>query len=350
MPVAVVAYGFSQAGLPRYAKLNIDTPVSVLDDKMLAVAHTLGRAQAALVVGDDPPRRALRRGVAARAAARTSRRVLAVLVVDRAAGSRRRTRSQRLFAVNGTSGRPLTLDQGVVFDWVDRTLGTNASVTMVPYPINFADYWASVGWWWDIEFWNKSVDRAAYLPGEFLWTPSTFPKVMLRFDPRTGRRERVADAVRRRRRTRRRASGSPGTGAAGSPDTRDSADDPRRAAVARRVGDVRPVRRRLDAAAPDGARPDLRRGRPEAPVIRTLTLGVQAPRRPRRPFTRRLEPATGRDDRDRRRRVLAVVEACVPRARASADVLLRTRAPDARSTATRRTPPPPARRARPGCT
>ena len=92
----------------------------------------------------------------------------------------------RLFDVNGTSGRPLTLDQGVVFDWLDRTLGTGASVTMVPYPVNYADYWASVGWWWDLEFWNKSVDRAAYLPGQFLWTPSTFPRVMLRFDPTTG--------------------------------------------------------------------------------------------------------------------------------------------------------------------
>jgi hypothetical protein len=64
--------------------------------------------------------------------------------------------------------------------------GTGASVTMIPFPSSIADYFASVGYWWDMEFWNKSVDHAAYRPGEFLWTPSTFPKLMLRFDPRTG--------------------------------------------------------------------------------------------------------------------------------------------------------------------
>src|SRR5204862_6755078 len=93
----------------------------------------------------------------------------------------------RLFAVSGTSGRPVTLDQGVVFDWVDRTLGTRADVTAVPYASVLGDYWASVGFWWDLEFWNASVDRAAHVPGEFLWTLSTFPKLFLRFDPSTGR-------------------------------------------------------------------------------------------------------------------------------------------------------------------
>jgi hypothetical protein len=41
--------------------------------------------------------------------------------------------------------------------------------------------------WWDLEFWNRSVVRAAGRPGEFEWTPSTFPKLDLRFDPTTGR-------------------------------------------------------------------------------------------------------------------------------------------------------------------
>ena len=31
---------------------------------------------------------------------------------------------KRLFAVNGTSGLPLTLDQSIVFGWVDRTITT----------------------------------------------------------------------------------------------------------------------------------------------------------------------------------------------------------------------------------
>ena len=46
------------------------------------------------------------------------------------------------------------------------------------------DYWSSAAYWWDLEFWNKSVDRAAGVPGEFEWTPSTFPKLALRFDAR----------------------------------------------------------------------------------------------------------------------------------------------------------------------
>jgi hypothetical protein len=92
----------------------------------------------------------------------------------------------RLFRVNGTAGRPLTLDQGSVFDWVDRTVGRGADVTMLPYPQLPGDYWASVASWWDVEFWNASVDRAAYYPGQFVGTPSTFPARTLSFDPLTG--------------------------------------------------------------------------------------------------------------------------------------------------------------------
>jgi len=74
-----------------------------------------------------------------------------------------------------------------VFDWVDRTLmTTKADVTEIPFAVDPADYYAGVGFWWDMEFWNATVDRAAYLPGEFYWTPSTFPKLVLRFDPTTG--------------------------------------------------------------------------------------------------------------------------------------------------------------------
>ncbi len=227
----------------------------------------------------------------------------------------------RLFDVNGTSGRPLTLDQGVVFSWLDRTVGTGASVTMVPYPVNYADYWASVGWWWDLEFWNKSVDRAAYLPGQFLWTPSTFPRVMLRFDPTTG----VANAspspyvVQSNKETRFRIAGK---GAAGSPDTRDSAivlaGKPWRAAwVSYGMYDdgwTRPhrvARVRLFGEAGQ-----------MHPAIRTLTLGVQAPNASR-PFTvvsnRQTVHATATDGD----RVLVAVTACVP-ARGFTDVRVST--------------------------
>ena len=57
---------------------------------------------------------------------------------------------------------------------------------MIPYPVLPGDYFAEVAWWWDLEFWNKSIVRAAYLPDQFYWTPSTFPQVILHFDPKTG--------------------------------------------------------------------------------------------------------------------------------------------------------------------
>ena len=56
-----------------------------------------------------------------------------------------------------TSGRPLTLDQGVVFNWIDRTVSRYGDVTMVRYPVNSSDYWAGVQYWWDVEFWNEST-------------------------------------------------------------------------------------------------------------------------------------------------------------------------------------------------
>jgi hypothetical protein len=80
----------------------------------------------------------------------------------------------------------VTVAQGGVFDWVDRTVGTQPSVTIVPYASLPGEYWASVADSWDLEFWNRSVVRSAYFPGQYEFTPSTFPKVFLTFDPRTG--------------------------------------------------------------------------------------------------------------------------------------------------------------------
>jgi hypothetical protein len=93
----------------------------------------------------------------------------------------------RLFTVDGTSGRPLTLDQGVVFDWIDRQLGSSAKVTMLPYPFLFGNYWENVAYWWNVEFWNTSVQRAAVYETAFTGTPETFPTIELTFDRSTGR-------------------------------------------------------------------------------------------------------------------------------------------------------------------
>jgi len=90
-------------------------------------------------------------------------------------------------SVDGTSGRPITLEQGVVFDWIDRTVGPGTKVTMVPYPILYGNYWENVAYWWNVEFWNASVQRAAVYEGAFTGTPETFPTTELTFDSTTGR-------------------------------------------------------------------------------------------------------------------------------------------------------------------
>ena len=88
----------------------------------------------------------------------------------------------RLFAVNGTNGLPVTLDQGAVFGWLDRAVGGTGDVTMLRYPVNSSDYWAGVQYWWDAEFWNENVVAAptigAGLPGPEPWLGE--------FDNRTG--------------------------------------------------------------------------------------------------------------------------------------------------------------------
>jgi len=179
-PLAVVVAGLALAPFPRFDKLNADTPVSTLDDYIRANG---GRA---MVVG------ATLLLVAIAVLARTvlpRRLVAAVLVAATAAALAGETAYafDRLFRVNGTSGRPITLSQGIVFDWIDRTIGPNADVTMIPYAQIQADYWATAGFWWDLEFWNRSVTRAAYPGNRFAEIQSTFPKIDLRFDWATGK-------------------------------------------------------------------------------------------------------------------------------------------------------------------
>jgi hypothetical protein len=93
----------------------------------------------------------------------------------------------RLFRVNGTSGQPLTKSQAFVYDWVDKQLGPSKRVTMIPYPSLAQDFFASVGLWWSMEFWNEDVSQSATVDDAFAWTPTSFPKLRMRFDPATGK-------------------------------------------------------------------------------------------------------------------------------------------------------------------
>jgi hypothetical protein len=180
-PVGVLVVGFAAAPLLVFDKLSVDTPVSVIDGYLhrevggltgarifLVAASLVGAAlvvEAGILLG--------RRAVVPLAA-------LALLLTAAETGYA----VERLFRINGTAGRPLTVDPSSQPAWVDRIVGRDGSVTMIPYPVIPGDYWSSAAYWWDMEFWNVSADRTAGIPAAFEWTPSTFPKLALTFDRR----------------------------------------------------------------------------------------------------------------------------------------------------------------------
>jgi hypothetical protein len=185
LPTALVASGFAASPWPVFDKLNVDAPVAALHDWLLRVGGSLWGTRATLALAT-----AVLAGAFALAARHLPHRPVALVLAAAtlvALPLEARVAYVHLFRVNGTSGRPLTLAQGLFSDFIDRAAGTRPDVTIVPYPGLPGDYWASVAAWWDLEFWNRSVVRTAGRPGEFEWTPSTFPKLELRFDPRTGR-------------------------------------------------------------------------------------------------------------------------------------------------------------------
>jgi hypothetical protein len=131
-------------------------------------------------VGPRPPRAPRRRraaGAPARAGARAAGALLAVALPLETAYA-----FERLFRVDGTNGLPITLDQGVVFSWIDRNVGPTGRVTVFKYPVLGVDWFAGQAYWWDVEFWNESAVRVAAdmsRPGARHWTTL--------FEERTGR-------------------------------------------------------------------------------------------------------------------------------------------------------------------
>jgi hypothetical protein len=72
---------------------------------------------------------------------------------------------------------------GLVLDWVDRMLPSGSHSAMIPYAMY--PYWGpSALLWWDVEFWNRSVDRVFVIDGRWEYAP--FPNRELRPDPVTG--------------------------------------------------------------------------------------------------------------------------------------------------------------------
>jgi hypothetical protein len=181
----LMALAFSVVPVVRYEKFNVDSPVAVLNDALLDAGGSVDGARVLLGLATIV---LLLLFLFAAAFLRRAQLAIVVLVFAVVAVSSGTALAfNRLLTVDGTSGRPITLDQGHVFDWIDRKVGPGAKVTMVPYPFLYGNYWENVAYWWNVEFWNESVQRAATYEQAFTGTPETFPKTELTFDRTTGR-------------------------------------------------------------------------------------------------------------------------------------------------------------------
>jgi len=80
------------------------------------------------------------------------------------------------FAIPATT-RPQAI-VGARRDWIDAAVPARASVALVPNPELSADYW------WDAEFWNKTVNRVLAIDGRQTFTP--FARDEVSFDAKTG--------------------------------------------------------------------------------------------------------------------------------------------------------------------
>jgi hypothetical protein len=184
-PALVVVAGFAVLPVPDYGRLDVGSPVAVVIVYLRSSLHSVGGTRIFLAVAAAL---AVLFYVQGTILLRRSHLAVVLVALTMAALPGEMTYAfLQLLRHDGTAGRPVTVQQGGVFDWIDRTVGTHASVTMVPYPYSQTDTGASVAYWWDVEFWNESVVRDAHQQGEFEGTPSTFPKDELRFDDRTGR-------------------------------------------------------------------------------------------------------------------------------------------------------------------
>jgi hypothetical protein len=182
---ALLAMAFAYLPVVRYQKFNVDSPVAVLNGGLLRLGGSVHGAQ--LLLGFVTIAATLLLLLASRLLRGPQVAALLLAIAALAIPAQTGAAFARLFTIDGTSGRPLTLDQGVVFDWIDRQLGSSAKVTMLPYPFLFGNYWENVAYWWNVEFWNTSVQRAAVYETAFTGTPETFPTIELTFDRSTGR-------------------------------------------------------------------------------------------------------------------------------------------------------------------
>jgi len=176
---ALLALAFAFVPVESFHKFNVDSPVTYLNETLLSIGGSESGVQLFLAFVAIAVMLLL---LAGRRIAIALAALAIVLAPFQTAAA-----FARLFNHDGTSGRPLTLDQSVVFDWLDRKVGTGASIAMVPYPFIYGDYWDNVGYWWNVECWTTSVRSSVLYDGAFTGTPETFPTTTLSFDRTTGR-------------------------------------------------------------------------------------------------------------------------------------------------------------------
>src|SRR5437867_9193798 len=131
--VGLLAMAFAYLPVIRYDKFNVDSPVAFLNGALLDVGGSVNGARLVLAFATIAAGLLflLASAVLGRRRAAAILLGVAALAMPAQAG----LAFNRLFTADGTSGRPLTVDQSVVFDWIDRKLGPGAKVTMIPYPL-----------------------------------------------------------------------------------------------------------------------------------------------------------------------------------------------------------------------
>jgi hypothetical protein len=169
--------------------VNIDSPASTHNEELTLLARDLGLSVAELL--------AIVAGLLAVALVlalkRVRRRPLAMVALGTVLAfvlAESVYTWDRLYASSGPSGRPLTTAQPSELSWIDAAI-PGGTVAMLPNQ-GGADWFASAGRWWDVEFWNERVVRAYMLGGYFTYTPETFPRASLRVDPLSGSIEGAA--------------------------------------------------------------------------------------------------------------------------------------------------------------
>lgn len=186
LPAALVLVcGYVTGAIPaftwsQFPHINPDTPASSFYRPLANVMGGLGGARVLLVVTTLIVA-AVGVGISQRPI-----RALAVAYIVVSLPLQTWYLLDRFFSEPGWSGRAVTAQVHGSLDWVDAAVGSNAQVTMVPYPVS-GGWFSSQQYWRDLEFWNRSVTRDLASDGNpFDYTGIWFPKVVLRFDPRTG--------------------------------------------------------------------------------------------------------------------------------------------------------------------